>query len=346
MLATKALTLGFSIHVLLRSFWVSLVALSSMFSKVDSQKNIRYAKPFTTLETANLPEYIIKLDKLSAWMIYNSFTMAFILAGWIILLFVLTTAIRIFPATMMSTAEVVFVVLYIFYLLDYILFSAFRKIPYFTYLIYPIFKIFDFISLRFVYQPGIDYLASNVARWKTAFFYICFVVCAGVFTYLSIQKRLHWPNVFDSRKYRDSLSVDDEFHTLTYYRSSNADGVERVSIQSDIITEPVLNLFIGYSIRYEEFIDLIEDKDQRYFQNIFSIMVDDSLYTRQTFYSTSLFGTNATTTDRGISTYIDISSFDNGLHKLKIKIKGKEDTKHTRVIIPFWLHKETFDQKD
>jgi len=338
MLATKTLTLGFFIHVLLRSFWVSLVALSSMFSNLNSQKSIRYAKPFNSIDSVNLPEYIVKLDKLSAWMIYNSVTMAFILAGWLSLLLVLTTALRLFPHNV--AVESVFLALYIFYLLDFILFSAFRKIPYFAYLVYPLFKVFDAISLRFVYQHGIDYLASNVAKWKIAVFYICFVICAGIFTYLSIQRRLQWPNVFDSRKYRNSLTIDDDFHTYTYYRSSNADGVGRVSIQSDIITEPVLNLFIGYSIRYEEYIDLIKDENQRYFQNIFAISVDDSLYTNQKFYTTTLYGTDAATTDRGITTYLDISAFKNGQHELKIKIK---DAPHTRVFIPFWLHKETFD---
>lgn len=338
MLATKTLTLGFFIHVLLRSFWVSLVALSSMFSEGNSKRSIPYAKPFNAIKSYNLPEYIIKLDRLSAWMIYNSFTMAFVLAGWIILLFILTRLIDLASNSIGIFIEPILLGAYAIYLLDFILFSAFRKVPYLSYLLFPIFKIFDFISLRFIYQPGIDYLSRHVARWKTALFYICFVICAYVFTYLSVQKRMHWPNVFDSRKYKELLTIDDEFHTLTYYRSSNAEGVERVSIQSDIITEPVLNLFIAYSIRYDEYIDMIEDEDQRYFQNVFSISVDDSLYTSQKFYSTTIYGGGSF--DRGISTYIDIISFKNGLHELKIKIKDHENAPHTRVVIPFWLDKE------
>jgi hypothetical protein len=341
MLATKTLTLGFFLHVLLRSFWVSLVALSSMFGEKNSNKSIRYAKPFNSKESFNLPEYIVKLDKLSAWMIYNSFTMAFVLAGWIILLFVLTRLMELASNGMGIFIEPILLGAFVIYLLDYILFSAFRKVPYLSYLLYPVFKVFDLISLRFVYQPGIDYLASHVARWKTALFYICFVICALVFTYLSVQKRMHWPNVFDSRKYKDQLTIDNEFHTRTFYRSSNAEGLERISIQSDIVTEPVLNLFIGYSIRYEEYIDLIKDEDQRYFQNIFSISVDDSVYNSQKFHSTTIYGGGAF--DRGITTYIDISPFKNGLHELKVKIKDGPETKDTRVIIPFWLHKESFE---
>lgn len=338
MLATKTLTLGFFLHVLLRSFWVALVALSSMFTNEDTPKTIRFAKPFNS-SSVNLHDYILKLDKLSAWMIYNSFTMAFILAGWIILLFVLTWLLHLFSDATSTVMEPVFLGAYFIYLIDFVLFSAFRKVPYLSYLLYPLFKLFDFISLRFVYQPGVDHLSRYVARWKTALFYIFFIICSLVFTYLSVQRRLHWPNVFDSRRYRDALTIDDEFHTPNFYRSANAGGLERVSIQSDIITEPVLNLFIAYSIRYEEYIDMIEEEDQRYFQNIFDIQVDDSLYTQQTFYSTTLYDSGPS--DRGIYTYIDISSFKNGLHQVMIKIKYAEKRNH--IIIPFWLHKESFD---
>jgi len=341
MLATKTLTLGFFVHVLLRSFWVSLVALSSMFTNNDSSKNIRLAKPFNSNKTYHLHEYIIKVDKLSAWMLYNSFTMAFVLAGWIILLFSLTRLFRLLPPTISTFMEPVFIGVCGIYVIDFILFSALRKTPYLSYIVYPVFKIFDFVSLRFIYEPGINYLSQYVARWKTAIFYICFVICSLTFTYLSVQKRLHWPNVFDSRKYRELLTVDDEFHTRTYYRSFNAEGVERASIQSDIITEPVLNLFIAYSIRYDEFIDLIKNKDERYFQNVFDITVDDSLYTQQKFYSTTIYESGPI--DRGINTYIDISAFKNGLHELKIKIKTMPNAPHTHLVIPFWLHKEKFD---
>ena len=339
MLATKVLTLGFFIHVLLRSFWIALVALSSMFTNEEPQKRIRYAKPFDTTTSINLHDYIIKLDKLSAWMIYNSFTMACVLTGWIILLFVLTSVLHFFSNTTSIMLEPVFLGAYLIYLLDLLLFSAFRKTPYLSYMVFPIFKVFDFISLRFIYQPGIDYLSQFVARWKTALFYVSFMICASIFAYLSIQRRLHWPNVFDSRKYREALTVDDEFHTPNFYRSANAGGVERVSIQSDIITEPVLNLFIAYSIRYDEYIDMIEEENQKYFQNVFIIKVDDSLYTKQTFYSTTLYDSGPS--DRGISTYLDVSSFKNGLHEVMIKLKYAEKRNH--IIIPFWLHKESFD---
>lgn len=265
--------------------------------------------------------------------------MAFVLTGWIILLLIITSLLQLIGNPIGSILAPIAASLYIIYLADFMLFCVFRKIPYLSYLTFPIFKLFDFISLRFFYQPGIDYLSSNVARWKTALFFICFVICAGIFTYLSIQKRLHWPNIFDGRKYREALTIDDEFHSLTFYRSANAEGVERVSIQSDIITEPVLNLFISYSIRYDEFIEQIKEEDRRYFQNIFSITVDDSLYTKQKFYSTTLYGNG--TFDRGISNYIDISSFKNGLHELKIKAKHAEEPNH--IIIPFWLHKESFE---
>lgn len=333
MLASKGLTLGFFAHILLRSFWVSLVALSSMFNDTLQPKHIKLATPFKTIPPINLNNFIITLDRLSAWTFYNTINLVFILVGWMLLIFSVFSLELIIPDSISFWFEILIVGQLYFYLLDFLLFSLFRRIPYLSYILYPGFKVFDLISLRFLYQNGMNYISQQVARWKTALFYCCFVVAAFVFTYLSIYNRMHWPNVFDSRTYRFMLTENPQYYTENFYRNLSNSPSRLLRIQSDIITEPVINLFINYSIVYDQFIEKIPNESDRYFQNIFTISVDDSLYNEQVFYTNNInHGIEA-----GITTYIDVSNLKNGMHKLSVINKYETDSTKNHVEVPFYL---------
>lgn len=98
MLAIKGLTLGFFLHIVLRSFWVSLISLSSMYRNADSSKKIKLAEPFKSIEGRSLSQFIIQVDKLSAWMMYNTFTIVFVIVGFLLLFFIILS-LRIFFET-------------------------------------------------------------------------------------------------------------------------------------------------------------------------------------------------------------------------------------------------------
>ncbi len=339
MLAIKGLTLGFFLHVLLRSFWVSLVSLSAMFKQDKGVEPIKLSKPFANIEHSNLPRLIILLDKLSAWMMYNTFTIVFIIAGWLLLFFSILGIVIYVQQITGLTIWYPFAGILGLYVLDLFLFSGIRKTPYLSYIVYPFFKVFDYISLRFVYQKGFDFVSQHIARWKVALYYGSFILVTCMFTYLSIYRKLHWPNMFDNRGYRFSLTESEQHYSEFLYRNKTSDGrSHQASIQSDIISDPVLSLFINYSIRYDPFIDKIENPDQRFFENIWQISVDDSVYQHLEFYT--IHGNNSTT--MGITTYIDVGNFDQGLHTLHlINIYEPNPKGRLKMLdIPFWLDKE------
>lgn len=339
MLAIKGITLGFFLHIIIRSFWVSLIALSSMFPINNENDKIKYQKPFKHRGDQNLSHLIVKVDKMAGWMMYNSFTLVITIVGGIILLMVAIAATTLLEKIIPIDLSMVVVIPICAYFFDLFTFSSLRKIPYLSYVIYPFFKICDFISLRFIYQKGFDFVSQNVSRWKVALYYFLFICSAAFFTYLSIQGIMHWPNSFDSRDYRLHLTKNKEEYSEFLYRNKTEDGRSDVaSIQSDIISDPVLNVFINYSIPYDEFVDQIKDPQERYFENIWDISVDDSTYQDLVFYT--VHGNNSTT--MGISTYVDIGNFKQGPHILTITNKFEDiNSKRKRLNIPFWLDKES-----
>lgn len=339
MLAIKGITLGFFLHIIIRSFWVSLIALSSMYPISKDNDKIKYQKPFKHNGDKNLSHLIVKVDKIAGWMMYNSFTLLITIIGGMLLLMAGIFVTKLLEKIIPMDLSLVIAIPVCAYFFDLFTFSSLRKIPYLSYLLYPFFKVCDYISLRFIYQKGLDFVSQNISRWKVALYYFLFICSAAFFTYLSIQRLMHWPNAFDSRDYRFSLTKSEEKYTEFLYRNKTEDGrSHQASIQSDIISDPVINLFINYSIVYDRYIDQIKDPNEKYFENIWDITVDDSSYTNLTFYT--IHGNNSTT--MGITTYIDVGNFKQGPHILTIINKFEDaDSKRKKLRIPFWLDKES-----
>lgn len=338
MLAIKGLTLGFGVHIVIRSFWVSLIALSSMYSDGSDTKTLKYSKPFKSNTSGKLSDFIITVDKVAAWMMYNSLTIVWIIGGGLLLMFALYAIAlgieEIFPK---GSSRLVLIPLALYYL-DMFTFSSLRKIKGVSYIVYPFFIFFDLITLRFIYQKGFDFISRHISRWKIFLFYTVFIFTAVLFTYLSIFRIMHWPNIFDEREFRFNLTKSEEKYSEFLYRNKTEDGRSHyASIQSDIISDPVLNVFINYSAVYDQYIDDIKDPDDQYFENIWQISVDDSIYSDLKYYT--IHGNNSTT--MGITTYVDIGNFKQGSHILHITNLYEDPNSHRRALhIPFWLDKE------
>jgi hypothetical protein len=338
MLAIKGLTLGFAVHIIIRSFWVSLIALSSMFSDSPEKKALAYAKPFKA-DKSKLSDFIVKVDKLAGWMMYNSLTIVWIIGGGMLLMFALFgIAILMEKILPKGSSQFVLIPLALYYI-DLFTFSSLRKMKGVAYVVYPFFILFDVITLRFIYQKGFDFIAKHVSRWKILSYYLVFICTSLLFTYFSIFRIMHWPNFMDDREYRFDLTKTEEHYSEFLYRNKTEDGRSHVAnIQSDIISDPVLNLFINYSVVYDQFIDRIENENDRYFENIWQISVDDSIYTNLKYYT--IHGNNSTT--MGINTYIDIGNFNQGSHVLTItNIFEDPGSRRKKLAIPFWLDKES-----
>ncbi len=338
MLAIKGLTLGFAIHIVIRSFWVSLIALSSMFAESPGGKKLKYAKPFRADNESKLSDFIVRVDKLAAWMMYNSLTIVWIIGGGMLLMFTLFGLAILIEKILPRGSSILVLVPLALYYLDLFTFSSLRKVKGISYLVYPFFILFDLITLRFIYQKGFDFIAQHVSRWKVLSYYSVFVFSSILFTYLSIFRIMHWPNFFDDRQHRFSLTQTEEYYSEFLYRNKTEDGRSHfASIQSDIISDPVVNLFINYSVVYDQHIDKIENEKDRYFENIWQVSVDDSIYTGLRYYT--IHGNNSTT--MGINTYIDVGNFKQGSHVLTLmNIYEDANSKRKKLSIPFWLDKE------
>lgn len=325
MFIIKSLTLGFFFHIVARSFWISIVALSSYIEYRKPIRDIQYQKPFKNPTLKNLPDTIIKVDQYSSFLFSTSFNIVFATLGGLILIFViLSVAIRL------ENFEYIFYAIIITYYFDLFTFSALRKIKYVSYFLYPFFKLFDILSLRFIYFSSFEITSRYSRKIYIALYYLAFFCLSILFTYLSVQKSMKWPNVFDQRKNRFNLSENPIYYSDAHYRSKSNDAITNASIQSDIIHEPFICLHIYYSVFLDDDIERIPSPKKKNFENLFQISVNDSIYNNLSFYTLQM---------SGIVTYIDIQNLPTGSHLLKIENLYPDDSTKAKLIIPFSYYK-------
>src|SRR5688500_9574109 len=141
MLAIKGVTLGFAVHIIVRSFWVSLIALSSIAKEKDG-KEIKFTKPFKADNDSRLSDLIVKVDKIAGWLMYNSHHIVCIMAGGLLLIFVLILTSLGMQKIISDSSKLLMVALALYYI-DFFTFSSLSKIKGVSYLVYPFFVVFD-----------------------------------------------------------------------------------------------------------------------------------------------------------------------------------------------------------
>jgi len=343
----KTLTFGFSVHLISRAFWLALVCINYVHpngikGRIRSLKR-PFATPFKTGE--DLHHQILLVDRFCGVVIYTTILGAIITFGLLLGLFPMILW-EFFKGNIWffspDSITVVLLLSYLIYLLDFLLFGIFRKIPILSYLVFPFFWIYDRITLRLLFHRSLKLLISNTKWWKVAITFIVLIVVVLVSTYSTLYRRLHWPYVFDSREMKWQMA-DGPYLGFRSYRKNLNEGElpDVVSIQSEIVSTGYLHVFIRYFKKADLIKQEIHGADSSlWFSDLFLVAVDDSIQTQIKWHPTW----NASLENLGISAMIRIDHLDPGEHLLQVrcKEKGKNDVFEDPLCemyyadIPFW----------
>jgi hypothetical protein len=348
-LGLETLKLGFILHLILRAFWLSMVCINYVFPTGINKEKIKWKKPFriNIEEKEDLQSPIIFVDRLCGIVMYLSIISTFLLAGIIFTVFITLSAPMIFGFNT-GYIGIVMLLAFFIYLVDLILGGIFRKIPYLSYLTFPFFTFYDYLTFRKVYQKSGLLFYTNISKWKFALSALVFFSIAFTFSYLNTYRIMHWPNLFDEREYRYQMtnnSIDLDYRN---YRNELSDGRSGVfNIQSKIIKDNYVELFVQYRVMFDELVDLLsETKEENILSDIFEISLNDSVYSNIEWFRTF----NKTTTNTGITAMIPIEHLPDGKHILKIGCSDKLNAKSSEIpffgekskntYIPFWKDTE------
>lgn len=228
-------------------------------------------------------------------------------------------------------------------------------------LYYPFYWVFRYLTLSFLYRPMVyNFLdprfGKRLSRWVVPL-YLALTVLAGTGFSTSNYLDLEMPsNSFTASKanYQDELDEDHPF-------------VELASLDSKIITEPFLHVFVVFGSLVEDDVfyfneDLKPEEDRR---GIFSLFSEGTLgygkrsrglkeylETLEEMYTLSVdsldfkpefvYSVNKKN-QLGYETFLDLGAVDKGKHTLRVRRKDhRRDSVYLRNIIsiPFWYYPE------
>ncbi len=318
-LGIEVLKIGFVIHLLMRAFWISMVCINFAYPQGINESKVKWQKPFSLKKSTDkgLNNTIISIDRICGIIIFLSISSTFILAGLMFSIF-LTISLPALLGIDLGFLNIVLFVAAIFYFIDFITFGLLRKIRYFSFVIYPFFVFFDIITFKYFLQKSLYLFFTNVSRWKFVLAISVYLVFAITLSYLNIYRTMQWPNVFDKRAYKWEMAAGEYLGSSMYKDQLDANSNSAYHIQSKIIKDNFIELFIRYNYRIDEIMNLSKQKEKlEFLSQLIAVQIDDVILEDIEWHPTW----SKNSTNIGITAMIPIKDLKYGKHVLVFGIK-------------------------
>ncbi|SHG46328.1 hypothetical protein [Winogradskyella jejuensis] len=360
------------IHVLLRGLWIGALGLRYVSGEIDYEE-LNYSEKFTKYlkkRVGSFDKYIATLENYCSIIFAASFLLIFyVLAMTFIILTIGFIGNNIIssdwlPEWLALGFGIPFMIFVnigmILTFIDYITQGFLKKKKWLSKIYFPFYWIFSFITLSFLYRPIVYNFLDN--KFGRRFSMLLFPLFIGIAISFSLQ--YNFSNYFSTEnRSNEYISNSKNYEDLL---DSNSGFVDNVVIQSKVIKDSYIKIFIPYSERIENRIfsfntGLKPKKDIRGLDTDIITFNDnavnrDSL--RREYLSTfnKIYYTKIDTTvvksdfivshtkkrTLGFETFIPTSGLSEGKHTVEFKRKGlnrDNDTIYYSIVkIPFWYY--------
>jgi hypothetical protein len=318
----------FAIHLTATAFWLSLILLQKIFPNGINKDNLKLAEPYQEKANQfNIEKRIVYLDHISGLIFAWSITFVLIVVG----IGLATTLamvppfllVQIYPGAAGRSLQLVVSIVYVTYilfLLDTFFYGFIRRSRFLAKVFYPLYLFWNTITLGFLWRPSLQTIFSNVrSRWKASLT----VLVSTVFIIFLTGDESDYYKLFDSRKsVTEKYSLDE----TRYLDKRKNERVEGSCIQSDIITDNFLRVYVNYNRVDAYYLDSLKTKN-KYFSELIRITINDSPCDSLTWVAI-----NKENGQKGVQTIVDIKDLARRMHVLKIHRTYDKDP----LVIPFW----------
>ncbi|MEM6642457.1 MAG: hypothetical protein AAF616_05730 [Bacteroidota bacterium] len=247
--AVELLSFGYIIHILVRGLWVANVGLSYVFPKGINKERLKFKGKFGKEidGQASIVKGVLKLEELSSTVYGISFLLFGCLFGFafFILPFIALSEWMVDLITEKSGLALIAVLLIFLYLvfliillIDFVTNGLFRRIEWTAKIYYPIAVVFRILTLSFLYRRALLILVSNAKGWKSYVIPVVLLLVTFGFIMGKGEQR-------DAKRKRYLLASEEFKKVAENYEDQRQKGdYLMASIQSDVISESVLSLFL------------------------------------------------------------------------------------------------------
>jgi hypothetical protein len=351
------LTGGLIAHLISRGIWVGMVGLSFVFPAGINQENLKHADKYRTFlgSIPSTEEIILRLESFSSSLFSISFMLFMMMIGAYFFLFVTIIAPivtlayvsgNIFDGDIASRILAVYVISILIVgfigFIDFVTLGYFKRFRWLSKVYWPIYRFVGALTLARFYRPIYYILVSNIRRWKIAVFVLGFVIIS----FWSVSGDATYPG---ERMSAISLWSDQqETGSFTGYYDDQMEDIKSVvaSIQTDIIRGNTIRLFIVLRANREDSIKSYCNLDSllkvdglssslaklKCISSFYTVAIDDSVVMDLPYK----FHYKSKTKQRGILTYVDVSTLKSGLHHLTLSMPADMYKRPEVAKIPFY----------
>lgn len=338
-MAVEVLISGFIIHLILRGIWVGFVGLTFVFPKGSDAESLKMTRKFKS-HLHKLPSpvnAILKIEKNCSLV----FSISFLIFGYVISLMMFTIVLFVMAELTEKFSFVQYVIIVYFllgfiYFIDFITSGALKRIRWIAPVYYPIYRFFGFITLSFIYKNIYYTILSNIKRWKIYLSAVLYIIGFLLVSSLSEIKN----NELKTDSNILSQLMSEKRKIPNSYENLRGEGsVSRASIQSDVIEDDYLSLFLvhhaSFDKRLPKAIKLNDENELTFAQinralnRLYTLKVDTCAYNQVTWS----FYVHPETDEPGISTILDIKNIEPGWHNLHVEILNKQDNNEQNIVL-------------
>jgi len=248
----SALTVGFSLYLILKAFWIALLALKSVFPEGINVKKLNYSESFLRKVSidSSLDSNISKIGNTSSLMFVVSFLFLLMFFGLGAYVVLITALLFLFPLKLLPfyipIAAVVFIPLIIPFI-DFVTFGGLKKGKISTKIYYPYYKLISWMTLSFLYRDILYTLISNIPKIRLVIFTLLFIIPTTILGYYNIAGFTHRSTTINSWSFWDDSTFNRSMVNRKYENLRNPDDpIVKGTIHSDVISEKHIKLYLRY----------------------------------------------------------------------------------------------------
>jgi len=356
-IAIHWLTGGLIAHLISRGIWVGMVGLSFTFPKgivLDQLKLTDKYKTFLS-RIPDTEQIILRLESFCSSLFSISFMMFMMMMG--VYFFLLVTIILpvlglvhistdVFDGLggqLLKSYLLLMLIAGLLGFIDFVTLGFFKRFKWISKIYWPIYRLVGVLTLARFYRPIYYILVSNISRWKIA-------LAIAAFAMISFWSIGNNQSQYAGEDFSQINLWSDNIETgaFTGYYDDQNDDIKSVvaSIQSDVIQGNTLRLFIVLRANREDSIKAycnldsllkIEDMTSsraklQCISAFYTVAIDDSVIADLPYK----FHYKTKTKQRGILTYVDVSSLKSGLHHLTLSMPESMYDNPEVAKIPFY----------
>ncbi|BAO76704.1 hypothetical protein [Winogradskyella sp. PG-2] len=246
------------VHVLLRGLWIGALGLRYVSGEID-YKELNYSEKFTRYlkkKVGSFDKYIATLENYCSIIFASSFLLIFyVLAMTCIIITIGFIGNNIIGSDWLpewlslwlGIPLMIFIVVGMFLtFIDYITQGFLKRKKWLSKIYFPFYWVFSFITLSFLYRPIVyNFLDNKFGRRFTMLLFPLFIGVA-----ISFSLHYNFSNYFNLEiESNDYVSNRENYENLIDEKSG---FIDNVVIQSKVIKENYIKLFVPYSESIED----------------------------------------------------------------------------------------------